>query len=489
MSLTTRAVTAIILMIGFYVLAVGVACALLWLPYASWTYADRIDLRLALFCVISAGVILWSIMPRRDRFESPGPRIDEKQQPALFSELSQIAKNLGQEMPHDVYLAPEVNAWVAQRGGVMGFGSRRVMALGVPLMGLLTVSQFRAVLAHEFGHYYGGDTKLGPWIYKTRAAIGRTLHELARRDSWLLVLFKWYGNLFLEITLGISRAQEYAADRVAAKVAGKQALIEGLKQIHRGGSAWQSYFAGEVLPILASGYSPPLARGLVRFLHAPQIVPQIQQSLDQELANGKADSMNSHPALRERIAALESLHDGIANDTRPATDLLADFEKSDTSLFDDSDGKPVLKTVDWERVFSEVYVPNWQKETEYQKEALRGMSVADLPEQFSNGALVKRIKNPPNVVADLPERTDMARSTAGCALCLVLLRNGWTFHTLPGEMYCEKNGQRLEPFQLVLKLDRRQITAGRWKELCSSAGILNVPLVAEAAKTAAPASG
>ena len=29
------------------------------------------------------------------------------------------------------------------------------------------------MLAHEFGHFYGGDTKLGPWIYKTRAAIGQ----------------------------------------------------------------------------------------------------------------------------------------------------------------------------------------------------------------------------------------------------------------------------------------------------------------------------
>jgi heat shock protein HtpX len=54
------------------------------------------------------------------------------------------------------------------------------MGLGLSLLQTLSVSQFRAVLAHEFGHFHAGDTKLGPWIYRTRAAIGRTLDGLAR---------------------------------------------------------------------------------------------------------------------------------------------------------------------------------------------------------------------------------------------------------------------------------------------------------------------
>ena len=72
---------------------------------------------------------------------------------------------------------------VAERGGVMGAGSRRVMGVGLPLLDLLTVPQFRAVLAHEFGHFVGGDTRLGPWIYKTRAAIGRTTDTMGVRGN------------------------------------------------------------------------------------------------------------------------------------------------------------------------------------------------------------------------------------------------------------------------------------------------------------------
>src|SRR5215467_11833137 len=93
MSLTLRALVAILLMIGFYVLALGVSAALLWLVYMQWTSSESgaINLRLAFFCVGGAGVILWSIVPRIDRFNAPGPRIDAKQQPQLFAELSNIA--------------------------------------------------------------------------------------------------------------------------------------------------------------------------------------------------------------------------------------------------------------------------------------------------------------------------------------------------------------------------------------------------------------
>jgi len=71
-----------------------------------------------------------------------------------------------------------MNAWVAHRGGLMGLGARGIMGLGLPLLQTLTVSELRAVLAHEFGHYHGGDTKLGRFVYGTRTAIGRTLENL-----------------------------------------------------------------------------------------------------------------------------------------------------------------------------------------------------------------------------------------------------------------------------------------------------------------------
>ena len=80
------------------------------------------------------------------------------------------------------------------RPAVGSWASHRVMGIGLPLLRITSVSELEAILAHEFGHYHGGETRLGPWIYKTRAAIVRTLSSLGERGP-LHLPFRWYGNL------------------------------------------------------------------------------------------------------------------------------------------------------------------------------------------------------------------------------------------------------------------------------------------------------
>src|SRR6185295_7873003 len=178
-SLAGRAALAVVLLVGFYVLALAIVGGLLYLPYVEVVYLHRLD-RLTIFAIVGAAIILWSILPRVDRFTPPGPALTRADQPRLFATIDDVARGSEQAMPSEVYLIPDMNAWVAQRGGIMGFGSRRVMGLGLPMLQTLTISQMRAVVAHEFGHYHGGDTALGPWVYKTRAAIGRTIHGLSQ---------------------------------------------------------------------------------------------------------------------------------------------------------------------------------------------------------------------------------------------------------------------------------------------------------------------
>ena len=79
------------------------------------------------------------------------------------------------------------------------------MGLGLTLMESRTVPQFKAVVAHEFGHYANDDLKFGAWIYRTREAMGRTLARLDGYSEVLHGLFVGYANLFIRITQAISR--------------------------------------------------------------------------------------------------------------------------------------------------------------------------------------------------------------------------------------------------------------------------------------------
>ena len=84
------------------------------------------------------------------------------------------------------------------------------MFIGVPLLHVVTERGIRGVIAHEFGHYAGGDTRLGPWIYRTHDTIGRTISRLSDEDGdegWtqraVRPPFIWYGKAFLRITSAI----------------------------------------------------------------------------------------------------------------------------------------------------------------------------------------------------------------------------------------------------------------------------------------------
>ena len=203
--------------------------------------ACGLPIKLALVCVGCAGAIVWAILPRFDKFVPPGPPLTSGDAPQLFEVLTDVSTATEQAMPADVYLVNDVNAFVAERGGIMGLGSHRVMGIGLPLMQAVTVQELRAIVAHEFGHYHSGDVKIGPWIYKTRVAIGRTIQQLG--DGYLGKIFVAYGKLFLRVTHAISRRQEFIADEVAANAAGATAMASALRKVHGAAGAFQSYWS------------------------------------------------------------------------------------------------------------------------------------------------------------------------------------------------------------------------------------------------------
>jgi Zn-dependent protease with chaperone function len=486
-SLAGRALLAIGLMIGFYLLAVGIAGGLLAIPYLEMVSVHRLHIKLALFCVVGAGVILWSILPRPDRFPPPGPALTEKRHPSLFRTIESVARATGQEMPAEVYLVADMNAWVAQRGGVMGIGSRRVMGLGLPLLQVLTLSQFRAVLAHEFGHYHGGDTRLGPWIYKTRAAIGRTLAGMSRHSEALRKPFEWYGSLFLRVTHAISRRQELTADALASRVEGSRALVEGLRRVAGMSAAYNHYWASEVHPVLAAGFLPPIADGLRRFVGVESISGQIAQMVEAEIREGKADPYDTHPPLRERIEAVRDL----PADPGPAAGASAEEAHSALSLLEDvgslerelltflADASTVesIKPLPWEKVGSAVIAPAWERAVGANRAAFAGLTVANLPDAASRLAdFEARLEQRPEGI-DESGREQRGAWFLGAGLGLALRGAGWTVKSLPGDpIRLFRNGDTIEPFEMVSDLAGGKLTAELWQERCAGLGIDTIRL-------------
>jgi len=469
-SLARRAVFAVLLTIGFYLLALGMIALLLFIPYAEWTYGRRIHAKLALFCIIGAGIIAWSILPRIDRFIAPGPRLLPEEQPELFKTLRQVAEKMGQEMPAEVYALAEMNAWVMDRGGIMGMGSRRVMGLGLPLLQVLTVSQMRGVIAHEFGHFHGGDTKLGPWIYKTRSAIIRTLSGLAD-DSLLQKPFMWYGNFFMRITQTISRNQEFTADRLAAGIVGSQAMIDALRQIHGSGAAFDSYWRNEYAPALDKGYRPPMTDGFARLLQVPRIADAVSKIVNEEMESGETSLYDSHPSLRDRVSALERMTINRIPDTTPALSLLRNLEGLEVSLLTaltEPETVRKIQPISWDMVGEKVWLPIWQEHVENHREMLQKINLRTLPETLSDPGRKKQLLAGSEDIEE-DEQNHFLQGVIGAALSVILVRQGWQLDATPGDdVALSRESQAVFPFVAVRQVIDGEASGESWENLCNA---------------------
>ena len=470
-----RILASIALMIGFYALALGIVAGLLAVVYFSFT-AGEVYIRLDLFAVVTAGVILWSIIPRFDKFVAPGPRLTAEAQPELVDAVRGVAAETGEAMPSEVYLVPDVNAFVMQRGGWMGIGSRRVMGIGLPLLQALTTSQLRAVLAHEFGHYAHGDLKLGAWIYKTRAAMARTIGNLSRTSSWMHKPFLVYGNFFMRVTQVIARAQELAADRIAVRVGGARSHAAALRAVHGAATAYGAYWSTEVVPVLSNGYRPPIGAGFARFLRAEPIAKAVDSALEEALKNATADPYDSHPSLKERLAAIGDFPDvSPLGDDPPAIALIRDLPHLERELLatiaGDAGKAEELKAIEWQETPLQVFLPAWRERANRLAKTLAQSTAAQVPSLMKSRDVAVAL----GITKWKPEDRDAeVRAAIASVLAAKLVDDGWTCTTSPGEQIVfTKNGATLTPFADVA---RDGENAEAWLARVRGAGVEELPL-------------
>lgn len=481
-----------------YLLLLLLAIACVYVPWLILTSLTNFQ-TLAVFIagVIVAGSMLWSVVPRRDKFIAPGLRLEPVSHPRLFAELENIANVLQEPLPSEVYLVGEPNAWVADRGGVMGLGSRRVMGLGLPLLSVLDISQFRALLAHEFAHYYGGDTKLGPLLYNTQGAMVRTLQNMSSvgqtmRIAVMQVLFvmvfsivKWYWLLFLRAIRFVSRRQEFRADELACVVAGPEPLITGLQTIHGAAFVWPGFVRNELNPMLSMGCLPSITDGFRQFLAHPTIAQQAEKEVELTIRQAKTMPYDTHPPLRDRLAAAEKLYGPpSALDARPALSLLDNVGNEEARFLRAVNPalmeKP-LKRVKWEEKGSSVLVPAWTKFVVEYSSLLTGMTIGNLPESIGKvPEIAPRIRDPKGMLLTPGQRIERARSLLSTALDLALIRSGWILQAGPGDVHLmregEQEGEQMSPYKLLTQLSDGRITKDAWTSRCAALGIGDVAL-------------
>lgn len=184
--------------------------------------------------------------------------IFEKDQPHLFAFIRKVAQDSFNQMPKHVYIARGVNASVSADSQLLSFlfASPKNLTIGLGIVNTLNISEFKSVLAHEFGHFSQKSTHFGRYVYAFYLMLYNWIYA---EDSWDNMLSKllysglkairitgWFilssSNVIKRVMaylfrfvqknyMRLSREMEYNADKMAVCLAGNEASISALRKV------------------------------------------------------------------------------------------------------------------------------------------------------------------------------------------------------------------------------------------------------------------
>ncbi len=298
--------------------------------------------------------------------------IKRKDQPYLFAFVDKLTNEIGAPFPKRIYLSADVNACVFYDSGFwsMFLPVRKNLQIGLGLVNATNMSEFKAVLAHEFGHFSQRSMKLGSYVYNVNQVIFNMLYDNAgygqALETWgnLSSYFAIFSNLTAGIVQGIqsilqqmygfinknymslSQQMEFHADAVAASVAGGNHLVSALRRLNMADNSYQRLLQvyntwvrdnlkaenmyphhQEVMMHFATDLAIPIAHGL----------PQIDETRFKQLSASRItikDQWASHPSTEDRAAHLQQLKIDTDAMHLPAWSILAESEKIQKQMTD-----------------------------------------------------------------------------------------------------------------------------------------------------------
>lgn len=266
----------------------------------------------ALKLIAVVGVFLWMILKAVCvKFAPPeGIEIEAKQARELFAMINELRLALRAPRFDHVLITDDFNAAVVQlpRLGIFGW-QRNYLLIGLPLMKSLGVEQFKAVLAHEFGHLAKGHGRVSNWIYRQRLRWSRLMGVLEANESQGRFLFKpflnWFAPYFNAYSFPLARANEYEADATAVRLTSPAAAAEALTGVNVIGSYLAERYWPQIHQLADDQPQPGFApySGMAHRVATELDGASMQGWLDQAMST-QTTLVDTHPALTERLKAI-----------------------------------------------------------------------------------------------------------------------------------------------------------------------------------------
>ncbi|MGA2610828.1 MAG: M48 family metalloprotease [Terriglobia bacterium] len=297
-------------------LLVGLACSVFYACFLLGRWPIKLLVMLGVVTVATIYQMIRTLFIR-PTLKDPGRALKQEEAPGLWQLVGQVAQKVGTRAIEEIRITPGTDLAVYEKGSGRQRArdqANRILILGVGVLYGFQQNAFRAVIAHEYGHFShrdtaGGDAAMRVNTDMTTFAIAILMQGLA---VWYNIAFQFlrlYHFLFRRISHGASRLQEVMADIVAVKLYGATAFEEGLRHV----VFRDTEFSHTASQINSSREFQTAAH--LRTLFEPSSSSPAQQRFiardAEKNLNCPTSEDDTHPAPCDRFALARRIHDSV----------------------------------------------------------------------------------------------------------------------------------------------------------------------------------
>lgn len=269
-----RVTLAILSILLFFTLYFSLVVGLGYLVYYALIYDIGYVNKLTILGKLGAiaGSVMLFVFTLKFIFNLKNPKpnnrilLHKKDYPNLYEFVYEICKQTNAPKPKNIYADPDVNAYVAYSNIWLSlfFPTKKDLTIGLGLVGSLNISEFKAVTAHEFGHFAQKSMKIGSYIHSANLIIHDMIFSRDKFDNlldqwrnsdirlsfaaWIITPVIWLIRqilqlfyMFLNIMYSsLSREMEFNADKVAVRATGSMAIVSALWKLEDGFARWNT---------------------------------------------------------------------------------------------------------------------------------------------------------------------------------------------------------------------------------------------------------
>ncbi len=342
---TFKALLAIMSVVLFFVLYSSMVAGTLYLVYLAIVYDIGTINKITIFLKVAAiaGTSTFFTFTVKFIFKLKNPKIENRiklksdAHPNLIDFINHICKETGAPFPKNIYVDPDVNAYVSYSNLWLSLllPVKKDLTIGLGILDALNLTEFKAVMAHEFGHFSQRSMKIGSYIVSANTIIHDMIFDRDKWDEWLdrwraadirlsaiawvITPFVWLIRQILNLFYillnflhsSLSREMEFNADKVAVKLTGSEAIISSLWKLEFASETWNKTMNNIYLSSQKNFYVENI------YYHSNEMLQREQEKIQtrfDQLKNGengrktfftkdensKLSMYSSHPSNKDR---------------------------------------------------------------------------------------------------------------------------------------------------------------------------------------------